>query len=90
MRDKIARRIANIGDAPGFGDQISTRVGRQGRGGVSEGAPGGVDSAADDQALELFDVACGVLPFEKCLEVPDERGVLLGDGGVGVRVGGAS
>jgi hypothetical protein len=38
----------------------------------SEGATGGVDSAADDHPTELVDVACGVLPFEEGLEVPDE------------------
>lgn len=72
MRDKIARRIANIGDAPGFGGVVAARVGGQGRGGVSQGAAGGVDSAADDHPLELLDVTRGVLTFEKGLEVPYE------------------
>ena len=26
VSDKIARRIANIGDTPGFGDVVATRV----------------------------------------------------------------
>jgi len=72
VRDKIARRIANIGDAPGFGGVVAARVGSQGGGSVGEGAAGGVDPTTDHHPLELLDVTCGVLPFEKGLEVPDE------------------
>ena len=49
VRDKIARRIANIGHAPGFESEVAARVGGQGCRGVGKGAAGGVDSAADDQ-----------------------------------------
>ena len=72
VRDKIARRIANIGHAPGFEGEVAAGVGGQGCGGVSEGAAGGVDPAADDHALELGDVTRGVLRFEEGLEVPNK------------------
>ena len=72
VRDKIARRIANIGHAPGFESEVAARVGGQGCRGVGQGAAGGVDSAADDHDLELGDVAGGVLGFEKGLEVSNK------------------
>jgi len=72
VRDKIARRIANIGHAPGFEGEVAAGIGGKRCGGVGQSAAGRVDPSTHDHALELGDVASGVLRLQKCLEVPNK------------------
>lgn len=82
MRDKIARRIAYIGHAPCFGDEVAAGVGGEGGGGVGEGAAGRIHSTTHHHPDELLDVALSIFSLEKEAEIIHERGVLLREGRV--------
>ena len=84
VSDKIARRIANIGDTPGFGDVVATRVGDERGWGVGECAASRINTPAHDHANELLDIPLRVLTLEEQTQVIHERGVLLGEGRVGL------